>query len=131
MSLEHEQALVNAFIDPARRARWLELLTSTKGRRRLLATLAHAAPLDLRYAHRVSGSQSSASAIEVTLRGKGAPEYCYALSEASDLDGRELLLSEALGRVVGYGMGTFLSCVPGRLGYFESEEQGERYILER
>jgi len=25
----------------------------------------------------------------------------------------------------------FLSCIPGKLGYFEGEERNERYILER
>jgi len=29
--------------------------------------------------------------------------------------------------VVGGGMGTFLSCVPGRLAYFEGEESFDRY----
>jgi len=28
-------------------------------------------------------------------------------------------------------MGAFVSCIPGKLGYFESEEPGERYVLER
>jgi hypothetical protein len=27
--------------------------------------------------------------------------------------------------------GTFLSCIPGQLAYFEGEEAGERYILAR
>jgi hypothetical protein len=60
---------------------------------------------------------------------KGAPETCYALSEDSELDGKEIPLSEALKEVVGCGMGTFLSCLAGRLAYFEDEDG--RWILER
>jgi hypothetical protein len=41
-----------------------------------------------------------------------------------------MLLSEALREVVGRGMGTFVLCVPGKLGYYEGEDAGERYILE-
>lgn len=40
-------------------------------------------------------------------------------------------LDEALRAVVGRGMGAFVSCVPGRLAYFESEEPGSRYLLHR
>jgi len=29
------------------------------------------------------------------------------------------------------GNGTLLSCIPGRLGYFEGEDPGERYVLAR
>jgi hypothetical protein len=38
-------------------------------------------------------------------------------------------LADALRKIVGNGMGTFLSCVPGRLAYFEDEDG--RWILER
>ncbi|MGA2348155.1 MAG: hypothetical protein ABSF93_19245 [Candidatus Sulfotelmatobacter sp.] len=38
-------------------------------------------------------------------------------------------LVEALKKIVGYQMGTFLTCVPGKLAYFEDEE--DRWILER
>jgi hypothetical protein len=51
------------------------------------------------------------------------------MSEDSDLDGKELPLLEALKKVVGYQMGTFLSCVPGKLAYFEDED--DRWILVR
>jgi hypothetical protein len=54
---------------------------------------------------------------------------CRILSEDSDLDGKELPLLEALKKVVGYQMGTFLSCVPGKLAYFEDED--DRWILVR
>src|SRR5687768_17538784 len=33
--------------------------------------------------------------------------------------------------VVGRGMGTFISCVPGKLAHFEGDERDERYIFER
>ena len=40
-------------------------------------------------------------------------------------------LSEALAEVIGRGMGTFISCLPGKLAYFEGEERNERYICHR
>ena len=41
-------------------------------------------------------------------------------------------LLEALEKVFGEGNdGTFLSCVAGKLGYYEGEEVGARYILKK
>jgi hypothetical protein len=42
-----------------------------------------------------------------------------------------MLLEETLRVVVGRGMDAFVSSLPGRLAYFEGEEAGERYLLER
>jgi hypothetical protein len=53
------------------------------------------------------------------------------LAEDAALDGRELALGDALSRVVGRGMGAFVSCVPGQLGYFEGEGPHERWLLSR
>jgi hypothetical protein len=36
---------------------------------------------------------------------------------------------EALKQIAGHGMGTVLSCIPGRLAFVETED--ERFILER
>jgi hypothetical protein len=33
--------------------------------------------------------------------------------------------------VVGHNDGTFISCIPGRLAYFEGEGLNERYVLQR
>ena len=63
-----------------------------------------------------------------TLKTKGAPEKCFAISEDDELDGKELVLSQALASIFGRGIGTFLSCLPGRLAYFEDEDG--RFILE-
>lgn len=45
------------------------------------------------------------------------------------LDQKEMPLVEALQQVVGRGMGTVLSCIPGILAFVETED--ERFILER
>src|SRR5262245_47506451 len=114
MNPEIEQAFVKAFILPARRSRWLELLASKKGRERLVKRLCHECPLDPRFAHLIPSNQH-AKDIEKSLQLKGAPATCYSMSASPDLDGRVMPLGEALLKVVGYGMGTLLSCIPGQL----------------
>jgi hypothetical protein len=68
-------------------------------------------------------------AIGHLLRQHGAPAECHVISTDGELDGRELPLDAVLGQIVGVGGGSLLSCIPGRLGYFEGES--ERYILSR
>jgi hypothetical protein len=41
-----------------------------------------------------------------------------------------MALAEALEAVVGGGFGTLISCIPGRLGYFEGELPRDRKLLE-
>ena len=109
----------------------MELLSKPKRRKDVLDTLAHFSDLDPRYQVPIPSSQQSAHAIEGLLRKRGAPAECYLISEAGALDGRLLPLTEALSLIVGHGMGTLMSCVPGRLGYFEGETPGDRWLLER
>jgi hypothetical protein len=83
----------------------------------------------MRFALQIPSHQQHVANIQDTLTSKGAPKTCYAISEDSALDGKEIPLKDALVSVVGRGMGTFLSCIPGKLAYFEDEDQ--RWILER
>lgn len=131
LDLEREAALIRAFIVPAKQERLVELLGKPKRRRDVLRTLYHFKDLDPRFISRIPAVADSAEGIEALLRSKGAPDLCYAISTDSDLDGSTVPLREALIRISGRGHGTLLSCAPGSLGYFEGEEIGERYVLER
>jgi hypothetical protein len=129
--IEHTSALVRAFLAPERQDRYLALLRSARGREKLRARLAHFRDLDRRFARPISPAEHTSASITRLLRARGAPAMCVVLAEDPALDGREVPLEEALSAVVGRGMGAFVSCLPGRLAYFEGEEPGERYLLER
>jgi hypothetical protein len=126
---EHERQLVLSFIIPARQSRYLELLGRPKRRKDITRTLCHFKHLDMRYATPVPSRWRLAPGLLKLLKAKGAPDSCYALSEDDELDGKEISLAYALAFIVGRGIGTFLSCIPGRLAYFEDEDC--RWILER
>jgi hypothetical protein len=38
-------------------------------------------------------------------------------------------LLAALELVIGSGLGTVISCIPGKLAYYEGELPGDRYVL--
>ena len=63
------------------------------------------------------------------LKELGAPDRCHVMSSDSDLDGREMDLSDAINEI--RGCGAIASCLPGVLAYFEGESPHEQYICHR
>jgi hypothetical protein len=126
----HERGLA-AFLEPGQARRVEALFGTTDGRVKIIGMLAH----DLRFAQHVATQvepdEQNAVTIAALLKRFGAGINCYAMSEDKDLDGMAMPLADALARVIGAGYGTFLSCVPGKLGYYESETPGDRYFLIR
>lgn len=129
--MDHEQAFIRSFIVKSKQSRYLKKLASPKHRREFLSRLHHNLDYDPLYAERVPPSQQSAALVYAKLRSLGTPEQCHAIAAGADLDGRQLPLRETLGDVLGMGDGVVLSCIPGKLAYYESEEKNGRYILSR
>jgi hypothetical protein len=127
----HEEQFASSFIVPKKRDRYLTLLQSKHGRDKLLNGFNHCHDLDPRYATLIPSNQQSDTSIESLLRRKGAPDTCYVMSDNRDIDGLEMSLSDALAKTVGMDAGTLISCLPGKLAYFELEGFDGRYILER
>src|ERR1700686_3131208 len=124
--MNHEEATIKAFIIPVRQERYLEFLKTPKKRAKFIAQLAHFKHLDPKFVVRISGNQRNPASLQTLLAAKGAGSKCWVISENSELDGQEIDLQTALEKTVGYQMGTFISCIPGKLAYFEDEE--DRYI---
>jgi hypothetical protein len=127
--MNHEEELIKAFFVPTKRERYLDMVAKPKGRKKFLGELAHFKALDPRCCFAIPKVEHTAEQIAAFLTRNGAPPSCWVTSEDSDLDGREIPLLEALKHVLGCQMGTFLSCIPGKLAYFEDEE--DRWFLER
>lgn len=128
-SINHEEALIKAFIPRHRQERFLEIIAKPKKRAKLLAELYHFKALDPKFRVDVPANQRNPSALSRLLKAMGAGPVCYVMSTNSTLDQRELALDTALAETVGSQEGTLISCVPGNLAYFEDED--ERYILQR
>jgi hypothetical protein len=126
-----EPAFVESFVQHTRRERALLCLANPKKRRKFVQEFAHHGTYILmpECLRSIKPSQQNPDSIREILRNLGAPDTCHVISEGS-LDGEETDLLSALNEVVGRGMGTVISCLPGRLGYFEGELR-ERYILQK
>ena len=127
----HEQAFVESFVQRPRRERTLMSLANPKKRGKFVHEFAHHETYLLMHEclRSIKPSQQNPDSIYAILRSLGASNICYVISESS-FDGKEMELLPVLKEVVGYGMGTVISCLPGRLGYFEGELR-ERYILQK
>jgi hypothetical protein len=120
---------LSAFVVKRKQARLIELLGSRKRRRDATRTLDHFRDLDPRFIVQLPSDEQTPESIARALAVRGASDTCYVISAASDLDGKRMPLAAALDLVVGRRRGTFLSCVPGMLAYFEDED--DRCILSR
>ncbi len=137
MTIDHraiEDATIRAFVVRNKQDRFVAFLSNPKTREKFTRELAHFRWFDHRFAISApwkvdptfrlwDGHTQGIAHISRLLKSKGARHTCWVISENSKLDGRELELDRALGNVIGQGMGTILSCVPGRLAFFEGEDE--------
>ena len=130
-TVKPDERLLARFFLPTKRERYEEMISNPKKRRKFLLELAHLNSLDQRWIVPLDPKKLFPEQIAAILASKGAPPVCWVTSEDSKRDGRELPLLEALEDIVGCQMGTILTCVPGKLAYYEGEEMANRWILER
>ena len=124
----HEEEFIQAFIIPSKRDRYLILFATKKGRRKLTSKLNHNHEMDTRFLHRLPPQDHSVDSILRLLKQRGAPASCSVIASCG-LDGQQMDLEDALAETVCQGIGTVISCIPGKLGYFEAEDPGERYLI--
>ena len=127
---EHEQGFLQFLAEPSKRRIGVLLNKGAKRRSDVRSALHHAVRLDDRYAKPLSGSQAFPAPIFELLTQRGAGSTCYVIG-GGELDGKEVPLDRALESICGDGNGAFVSCLAGRLGYFEFEEMKSSFVLER
>jgi len=125
----NEKSLIAAFVKRSKRDRYREILSDPRLRGKFTSQLAHFKDFDPKYRLPLASNKLFVDNIARELQRRHSPSVVFAISEDPALDEKDLPLIEALKRIVGSGMGTVLSCIPGRLAFVETED--ERFILER
>lgn len=131
---EYEAATIKAFVVRGRQERYLYLLENSKRRKKFTDELGHFRWFDPRFASPVPWKVDPAlslwgkhlqgiSNISKLLRSKGAGDTCWVISQRSCIDGQEMELDAAVEAVNSNGSGSILCCVPGKLAYFNGEEE--------
>lgn len=127
----HEELLIENFVTKSKRERAKVLLKSKKGRDKFRHGLAHYTDFDSKFILPIENNLQQDKIIYDLLLKKGASSDCYIISENNLIDNKIMDLEEALSKVVGFSMGTIISCIPGTLCYYEGEESNNRFILEK
>jgi len=127
--VQKEHSLIAAFVKRSKRNRYREILSDPRLRHKFTSKLAHFSDFDPKYRLSIPSDKLCVDNIVLELQKRQSPNVVFAISEDPALDQKELPLVEALKHIVGRGMGTVLSCIPGRLAFVETED--ERFILER
>ena len=73
-----------------------------------------------KYIEQIMPSQQRTQFLLPKLKGMGAKNDCWVFGNY--IDGREMELRDALDALIGRRSGTIVSCLPGKLAFFESEE---------
>lgn len=136
MDVEQEMRFIRSFVRRERRERVQFELLSGKKRGAFLSRLCHGHDdiLDARFLKPIPLPNSDYRDILKYLTHKQAPATCYAISTIVELDGAFVPLVDALEKAVGFGLPTIIISIPGKLGFFEAEQEGGpplRYFLER
>lgn len=127
--MHHEISLIGAFVKRNKRDRYREMAADSRLRHKFTDQLAHFKDFDPQFRLPIPCKRLSADSIARELDKRHSPKIVFAISEDPTLDQKEVRLTDALQQIVGRGMGTILSCVPGQLVFVETED--ERFILER
>jgi hypothetical protein len=128
-TMHNEYLLIAKFVKRNKRDRYRKFLSNPQLRHKFTGQLAHLKDFDPKYRLPFPSDKLRTGSIALELQKRHSPNIVFVISEDSTLDQKELPLIEALERIVGRGMGTVLSCIPGRLAFVETED--ERFILER
>ncbi|MCB0321499.1 MAG: hypothetical protein KDD60_11285, partial [Bdellovibrionales bacterium] len=88
---------------------------SARSRKKFLSKLGHFDGFDDGSVIEIASHNQHLSSVLDSLRGHGAPEQCYVISENPKLNAKEMILSDALANTIGMGFGTIIVCLAGRL----------------
>jgi hypothetical protein len=124
--IDHEEQTIKAFILKERRERYLSFLGNNKRRKEVIDRLNHCKDFDERF---MQWLPSNADIVNILLKA-GSPSEVYVISD-SKIDGKIMLLSDAIHETSMTGSGTIVSCIPGKLAYYYDEVGERRGILKR
>ncbi|MFD3448953.1 hypothetical protein ACFDTO_30765 [Microbacteriaceae bacterium 4G12] len=136
MNKEIEEIIVNSFFNKRIRQRVLFELSSQKKRTYALSRLCHNYLDTLRneFMIEIPIPNSDPEEIEKLMKEQGAGKNCYVMSCDSGIDGKELPLTLAIKELIWDGMPSIISCIHGKLAYFQAEHDygpPPRFILKR
>lgn len=131
MNVKIEEILINNFFEKRKRERAKYELGNQKKRHEFIWKFSDDGIFKGNCLIPIKQHIATYETVLTMLKKEGAPDSCYVLSIDAEIDGKEMLLCDALKRAVGLGP-ALISCIPGKLAYLESEQgigAAYRYLL--
>jgi len=122
---EHERRLIEIFVTPDKKDKYLALLRSKNGRDKFIHELPHFSGLDKKYAIKLDLDKKEIIK-ELIAGGTG---NCYVISASKECDEKIMPIKEAVEHVYASDRGAIISCIPGKLIYHETGN--ERFVYKR
>lgn len=126
--MHNELLLFKAFIIKQRQDRYINLVATDKGRKKLRTYIAHFEDIESKHSTSLHSLKTDLELVDL-LKSHGAPSKCYIIAENSKYDMKTLPLNDAIKQLFNSGIAFFLSCIPGKLAYYESENSSQRLLL--
>ncbi len=124
----HEIGFIKSFVVKEKQERFLSLIQNKKKRKKLRLLLAHNIVLNEKD-NILKKEDYSEERIYMLLKKYGAPSICHIICESSKYDYTETDLKEALHELYTLDFGYIISCIPGKLAYYQGEHPSCRVIL--
>ena len=103
----HETEFIRAFVIRQKRERFLEFVTSKKGRGKFTFELDHPNFISTEFTRKIVPAQQTAQAIYSLLRKSHAPDICYVISSNEEIDACQFPALDALRKTIGRGLGLY------------------------
>jgi len=126
--MDHELLLIKAFVIKERQQRYINLVTTAKGRKKFRNYISHFSDLNANYCVPLH-SFKTYSQLYDRLRSEGSLDMVYIIAANSQYDMQSLSLLDATKQLFSSDISYFISCIPGKLAYYEGEEKNQRYLL--
>lgn len=117
----HEKEFINIFIEKEKRERIMSLIKSEKTRKKFRQLLAHNIYLVKSNSYPLNANMAMKEDIYLELKKYGAPDNCWIMCEDSYYDHKEMKLENALNSLLDTGLGFIISCIPGKIAFYQGE----------
>lgn len=115
----HEIAFIQNFVVKEKQDRMLAI---RHNRKKLRLLLAHKIELKKQFVHFLKNDEAKAENLYLMLKKYGASDICYTICENSKYDYQEVNLKEVLSKILNRDFGIIISCIPGKLAYYQGED---------
>lgn len=129
LSLSHELGFIKSFIVKEKQERFLLLTKGKKSRNKLRLLLAHKISLNIEKITPLKKEDDNIESIYEKLKNLGSPDNCHLICESIKFDNKNMKLRNAIEELYYTDYGCVISCIPGKLAYFQGEDVFNRAIL--